>query len=652
MSRTLRSALFAAALALVACAAPSRVLAQDTIPVRPPPPPPAAPRDTIPRDSARVSIPGEAIRGDTIPNAAQDTAPPDSTIAAPSFPTHPLPPTYGFSDGSWTFGPAQLQYFHGLSLAELLDAIPGLVATRSGAFGRPMGVSPYASGGGRFRIFLDGYELRPLGSATPDLQRIPLVNLASVRIQRGLDEVRVDITSLRLADVRPLAQIEGMDGDLGTRALRALFTRPFGRRVVAEIALDLDQTDGARRQQNFSVTHSISRLSYAFSPTWGLQAELRTTKLRSESELPTQPGEEDLDRSEAIVRGRGLLLGRINLEAMVGRSLQRPAGEDSVTQRVRSLQADLRATLPTRIGQVTAGFRLHRGEEDSWAPNASELWGRLDFNPRPWLAATAEARQLTIGGIAGLEATGAVRAGPWGGFSLFGQLAAGSRGVRYLALDTVVVKTIGGIGGGGLPELDTLEVFALQTLESPLHGLRGGAEFNRGLFRLGAALVRHDLDTAVPYGFDYDRMAPLQPGLALNGVEAYASIPLFFRQLTLQGWYQRWLDTPDRPYLPTQLGRAAVQFNGVYKGGNLEPTLRFEAVARDGTLAWNDNTGETVEVPRYALYNFYMQIRIIDIRLFYRYENVFNTRRRWYDVPGSEIPTARALYGVRWFFRN
>jgi hypothetical protein len=90
----------------------------------------------------------------------------------------------------------------------------------------------------------------------------------------------------------------------------------------------------------------------------------------------------------------------------------------------------------------------------------------------------------------------------------------------------------------------------------------------------------------------------------------------------------------------------------VYKGGNLEPTLRFEVVGRDQTLAFNPNTGANELIPRYGIWNFFMQIRIIDIRLFYRYDNVFNLRRRFYDVPGSEIPTGRALYGVRWFFRN
>lgn len=653
MSGLIRPALRLAALALGLGAASARAHAQrDTVPA--PRPPAPAPRDTVPRpaprDSARVSIPGEAVRGDTLPGAKQDTAPPDTTRPAPNFPAHPLPPAHGFSDATWTFGPNELQYFHGLSLLDLLDRIPGLVITRSGAFGRPAGVSPFASGGGRFRIFLDGYELRPLNAATPDLQRIPLVNLQSVRVQRGLDEIRVDLSSLRLADARPFAQIEGMDGDLGTRALRGIFTRPISRRMMGEVALDLDQTNGARRRQNFSATHTVSRLSYAFSPEWGVQAELRTTKLNSESRLTSAIELESLDRSEAILRGRGRI-AFANLEAIVGRSLQRPAGADTLTRRVRSVQADFRATVPLSFGLLAAGARLHRGEEDGWAPDQNEVWGRLDFDPAPWLAASGEVRQLTIGGVTGVEASGSLRAGPWGGLSLFGQLATGSRGVRYLAGDSVILKTIGGIGGTGIPTLDTVQVQVFRTLDGSVDGLRAGAELNRGRFHLGAALVHHDLDQAAPYGFAFDRTAPLQPGLNVTGVEAYASIPLLVRQLTLSGWYQRWLNTPDRPYLPQQLGRASIQFNGVYKQGNLEPTIRFEMVGRDQALAYEAATRRNVVMPRYALFNWYVQIRIIDIRVFWRYENAFNERGT-YDVPLSQIPQGRQLYGVRWFFRN
>jgi hypothetical protein len=652
MRPRLASALAALALAL---AAPARALAQrDTVPARPPAP---APRDTTPRpprrDSAQVAIPGEAVRADTLPGAKQDTAPPDSTIAAPTFPDHPLPPTHGFSDASWTFGPAELQYFHGLSLADLLDRIPGLVLTRSGGFGRPLGVSPFASGGGRFRVYLDGYELRPLGSSIPDLQRIPMVNLQSVRIQRGLEEIRVDITSLRLADVRPLAQIEGMDGDLATRALRGLFTRPIGKHFLGEVALDVDQSEGARRRQKFRETSTLTRLGYAFSPTWGVQAEYRVTKLSSENTLTISEAvvEENSDRGEAILRGRGLLAGRVNVEAMVGRSLLSPAANDSVTRRVRSLQADLRLTMPLRIGMLAAGARLHRGQEESWAPDQREVWGRLDFAPGRLLAASAEVRQLSLGGVNGVEATGSLRAGPWKGVSVFGQVAGGSRGIRFLLDTTEVMKAITGIGGGGARTLDTVSVRELRTLDGSLNAVRGGAELDRGLVHLGAAFLHHRVEQTAPYGVPFDVGAPLQPGLAVSGVEAYGSIPLYFRELTLEGWYQRWLKVPDRVYLPAQLGRAAIQFRGRYKGGNLEPTIRLEMVGRDQALAWDSTTSANVLIPRYAIFNWFVQVRIIDIRVFWRFENAF-VERGEYDVPSGIIPGPRALYGVRWFFRN
>ncbi|MFL5537732.1 MAG: TonB-dependent receptor [Longimicrobiaceae bacterium] len=647
MTSPLRSALAALALALAAGAMPARVLAQrDTLPTRPPPP----------RDTVQVAVPGEAVRSDTLPGAKRDTTQVDTTVAAPNFPDHPLPPTHGFSDASWTFGPQELQYFHGLSLADLLDRIPGLVLTRSGAFGRPLGVSPYAAGGGRFRIYLDGFELRPLGSSIPDLQRIPLVNLRSVRIQRGLEEIRVDLTSLRLSDARPLAQIEGMDGDLGTRALRGLFTRPLGKHLLGEIALDVDQTDGARRRQKFRETSTIARLGYAFTPSWGVQAEYRITKLTSENAI-NETGEslvdENSDRSEAVLRARGLLPGGIHLEAMAGRSLLNPAGSDSVTQGVRSLQADVRLTLPVRIGMLSAGARLHRGEEGSWAPDQREVWGRLDFTPGRMLAASAEVRQLSLGGVNGVEASGSLRAGPWGGFSLFGQAAGGSRGVRFLLDTTVVVKAITGIGGGGARTLDTVSVRELRTLDSSLNGVRGGAEFERGLFHLGAAFVHHRVEQTAPYGVGFDLGAPLQPGLAVSGVEAYGSIPLYFRGLTLEGWYQRWLNTPDRVNLPAQLGRVAVQFHRIYKSGNLEPTVRVEMVDRDATLAWDSAQAQNVVVPRYQqpIVNLFVQVRIIDIRIFWRFEN-FGVTHGVYDVPTGIIPGPRALYGVRWFFRN
>jgi hypothetical protein len=651
MTRALRSALLALALALAGAGA---ARAQDPVPRDTVPRP--APRDTTPPagpDSVRVGIPSEAVRGDTLPNG-RDTVPPDSTIAAPAFPAWTLPPGNGFADGTWFFGARELSQFHGMSVAGLLDRIPGLNVTRGGSFGRPLGISPFFSGGGRLRVFLDGYELRAMSGATPDLQRIPIVNLAEVRVERGMHEVRVDLTSFRLTDIRPYALIEGMDGDFDSRALRGMFTRTIGRRMIGEIGLDLVETDGFLRREPYGSTHVVGRLGYNFRPDLGLQLEYRSSAIDAQRSLGgTSSDIEILDRGELILRGRGRFLGRLNLEAMVGRTRQEPASaQDTLTVPTQNLQAEVRASIPARIGQLTGGLRLHRGEEESWAPDATEVWGRLDFIPRPWLAATGQVRALTFGGVSGLETEATLRAGPWSGVAVFGQLAAGKRGIPYLTVDSVVGRTVGGLVGlPGFPELDTVVVRDFAVAGPSLNALRVGAELTRGSIRVGGALVAHDIGEWAPYGYVYDRAFTPRDDDRLTGFEGYATFPVYWRQLRFGGWYQRWLGEADRPYLPTQLGRAALEFTGVYRQGNLEPVIRVELEGRDQALAPNRATGTMDLTPRYFIMNAYVQVRILEVRAFWRFDNMFNQRGA-FDVPGTEIPGGRAIFGVRWFFRN
>ncbi|HYR08102.1 MAG TPA: hypothetical protein VEQ60_10045, partial [Longimicrobium sp.] len=133
-------------------------------------------QDTIPavrQDSAQIAIPGEAVRGDTIPDEAKpDSVPADSTLPAPNFPVYPKPRQSGFGAASWVFGPAEMSRFHGLTLLDLLERIPGLVITREGGVGRAAGIAAFSTGGGRFRVFLDGWELRPLNASVLDLQQV------------------------------------------------------------------------------------------------------------------------------------------------------------------------------------------------------------------------------------------------------------------------------------------------------------------------------------------------------------------------------------------------------------------------------------------------------------------------------------------------
>ncbi|HEX6038089.1 TonB-dependent receptor plug domain-containing protein [Longimicrobium sp.] len=670
-----------AGLAAAALLAAADLRAQDTIP--------APPR----QDTASIAIPGEAVRGDTIPDAARpDSVPADSTRPAPNFPLYRETRQSGFSAASWVFGPRELGRFHGLTLTELLERIPGLVMTRGGGVGQPNGVSAFSSGGGRTRVFLDGWEVRPLSGTTLNLENIPLLDVQEVRVTRGLQETRVDVQTLRLSDRRPFAQIEGGEGDFATRMLRGLFARPLGDRLMVHVGIDVVETQGFRRRENYSANTGVARLSYAFSPDRALQVEYRTTGIDAQRQASgTDLPRESFDRGELVLRGRGRFFGRrtvcadtsalpadsaaradsaavaagsptagdacpqtggVWLDGAIGRSWSSPLDVDTITLERESVQAMLRATVDVPLGTVTGTARVHRVDEEGYAANATELSARAELTPVPWLAAWGEARTLTHGGVTGLELEASGRAGPWGGLSVFGSVAAGTRGLRFWRDSAVVVRNLGHALDPALPELDTLPVVLFRDTESTANGFRAGAEWMRGSIMAGAAFLVQDVDAVVPYGFWYERGLGPESGETVSGVEAYASIPVIWRQVRLDATYTDFFTAPARPYLPVRFGRAALEYHWIFRGGNLEPTLRAEVIGRGPARTIDAQTGAlTGTTEQYAIVNFLVQFRVLDVRAFWRLENAFN-RETAFDIPGLTLPGQRALFGVRWFFRD
>lgn len=651
-------------------------------------------QDTIPAPPVQVPIPGEAVRGDTIPDEAKpDSVPADSARPAPNFPEFPRPRARGFSAASWVFGTAELSRFHGLTLLELLDVIPGLVITREGGVGRAAGVAAFASGGGRLRVFLDGWELRPLGATVIDLQQIPLVDVSEVRVTRGMTETRVEVETLRLPDRRPFAQIEGGEGDFATRLLRGIFARPLGEKWMLHAGMDLVETAGFRRAADFSENTGLARLGYAFTPDRALQLEYRTTGIDTERQVQgfdPAPPRESYDRGELLLRGRGRFFGRRSpacvppapadsaargdaaaaaaadsaraaacevqggfwLDAAIGRSWLEPLAEDSVSFARESVQGMVRASIDVPLGTLTGAARFHRVDEEGFSANATELSARAELTPRPWIAAWGEARAVSHGGVTGVELEASGRAGPFGGFTVFGSVGAGNRGLRFRRDSVQVVRNLAGEVDPDAPELDTLPVVLFRERESIASGFRAGAEWARGSMLVGAAFVAHDVDVVAPFGFWFENGLEPTEGGTVGAVEAYADVPVLWPQLRFQASYTDFLTEPERPYLPQRYGRAALEFHGLYFSGNFEPTLRAEVLARGRQLSFGGDSlaFNTVTQP-FATFNFFVQMRVLDVRAFWRMENAFN-REQAFDIPGLPLPGVRTLFGVRWFFRD
>jgi hypothetical protein len=610
--------------------------------------------DSTRRDSVAVPIPAEATGGDTIPRATPaDTTARDSIGPAPNFPVWPRGGG-GTWAGVWEWTREELQFYHQYSLLDLLERVPGLVVTRTGSFGQPAGVAAFATGGGRVRVFADGYELLPLGSATQDLQTLALADLGSVRVERGLAETRIFLTSFRLEDDRPYAQLEAGTGDFSSRILRGFFARTLGESTVLQVVYDVVDTNGFARRQPFSATTMGARLSRMFGPGRGVMLEYRRVMEDRDDRDGTTPFRaESVDRSDLVLRGTWER-SALRLDAVAGLSRRQRGGADTTAFEGEGTQAGLTATYRLPFGTVAGTARTVRGEDDGFGQTATELSARADLSPLPRVSATGEVRSRTAGGEAGLEMEAAVRFAPLGGVSLFGEVAAGSRGIPLLLDSVMQVRTFAGLDTAQA-ETVGIPVIVFGTTTSSLNGVRAGAEWSRGSALLGAALVRSDAERVAPFGLAFDQGAPALSVGAMSGVEAYADVPLYWDWLRLDGWYLFAAQTGDRPYLAQHQGRGALQFRNTFFEGNLEPTARLEVLARGPArtlaVAENGTVAFDAETPTYAIFNFSLQVRILDVRLFFLAENVGN-RRQPFDVAGLNYPGTRLIYGFRWFLRN
>jgi hypothetical protein len=648
---------FFALLLLVAASLGARGAVAQT----PPAPPPG---DTIPTDTVVVRIPPQQVVSDTLPRDTLRTGIPDTLRPPPHLPRYPEPERTGWAAARWDWSRDDLLRYHGMSLLELLERTPGLVVTRGGGSGKPAGAASLGQGGGRLRVFRDGFELDPLSTATLDLQHIGLLDLDQVRVERSLVETRIHLRTLHLEDLRPLSGVEVGTGNFNARFLRAMFSRPaFGHSVITA-AYDVSSAGGFRLPEPSSFTSARLRWDLGLGPSTGLQLEyVRNGLTRESAAYPA-----DFDRGELVFRARSRLGSRLTADLYLGNISHSPGREqDSITGAaialtratdtldvpLRGLQGGARAIFTTGFGFVEAGGRVRAGEQRGFASPSNELSARAGFTPFPWLG--AEAEFLSSGTSAGRATAmlATARSGGLLGFSLFGSVSSGQRWVtvredtRGIVLDTIQVN--------GEPLARERSVLMPEYVETAtdVAGARLGLEWSVARASLGAALVTSAAGSVAPFGNGFDRGMPLVAVESSRGVEGFGTftLPGRLEGFSLEGGYTHWENRGGRPYLPAGHGRAAATFTGLFREGQLEPYARLEATYRGSTLVPNPTRTGLVEVEGHTMLNFLLQLRILDVRAFLVFDNVLNELEAE-DIPGRLLPAARTIYGVRWFFRN
>lgn len=582
-------------------------------------------RDSIPlsRDTLRA----DTLRADTLPALEQE---PDTVIPpAVLFPAMPLEPAVNASGSEWVWDRETLLREAPVSLIDLLEQVPGITTLRAGTFAQPEAAALFGGTAGRTEIVVDGYTLDPLAAASFDLAQIPLGSLREVRVQRRLGLLRINLVTEFPVEGRPYTRVEAGVGIPTANMFRGLFLVPDV--IVGPLGLGIERvdTDGAGRSQPAGLFSGWAKWAWTDGRR-GIQAELLRSSLRRERSSPWLL---DRTRQDIIVRARNQFSPAFVAELYAGHARfdQTIPSTDEETPDVstegESIQAGIRAGLQLPWLTLNAAAR-YRSEEHL---PVGEGWLDLETELGP------------------LRLEGELGAFSWEGSdpAVFTAARAELAVWRATAFGEVTH------GGRGYPAYGSTT--ADRALFVDRSGFRAGLALDLGRAAGSVAVVNVDQSLAVPFGLPFDVGGPASDVEAAQGLEAHGRLVLWPRHLTLSSWITDWRDAPGWTYLPSRSWRTALELHWLpLASGNLEIFGRAEAHMRGSALAYDPApaVGATgfLTVPGHTTADGYLHIRIIDVRMFIRWEDMLGTTIE--ELPGRLYNGPRIFYGVKWELRN
>jgi hypothetical protein len=574
-------------------------------------PPPRPQPDTLRPDTL-----GQRAGPDSAQAAGQDTAAADTLKPPPLMIPMPRDTLVGWSRGAWEWDRDALLRSGAFSLADLLERIPGVLTIRSGVFAQPEVVLPPGGGFGRVEITLDGFPLEPLDGPTYDLAGIELNEMARVRVERWPDRLRIQLWTFSPETPRSETEIEAGTGDQNTNLFRGSvrFPRLLGAPLAAafeRLGTDGIAPDGAGNRMSLWAKWNL------ISGGTALQLELRRRTMSRDAGL----GAGDLKRSDWVGRLRRQLAPGLVAETFVGAS----SVEDTVASELIR-----RSTLQAG---VHAGYRT----------GSLEAEGGVDFQTLNDLPVTTARASLSAGPFVGLSGGGFLEWQGWrSGSSAFAYGVQAQLG-PFLGVQPFVQVNA---GRTGVPFADQAGPVFLDG-----RSLRAGVNIGWGGFQLGAAGIRLDNDSTRSLGLPFDKNAQWYPGAKQDLLEVSARVPTGLAPIWLEGSLTRTREPPQTIYLPDQSWRVALVVHYLpLASGHLEIYSRLERQSR-GAFLEPTTDGSTVTIPPLNPWDYYLQIRVLSVRAFVRWQ-FLGYRLEQYDVPGHVFPVQRTYYGVKWTFHN
>lgn len=641
---------------VVACGAAVSVLAAQP-PVRPPAKdsvkadstaaaaqPPAAVRP--PLDSAAARAREDSIieaRSDSVRRAyeADTIKSPVARFPAPVV-TDPLE--------RWRYDRSALLATGALTLADLLDRIPGTTTFRS-AWAAGFHVAAFQGDARKVRLFVDGVELDAIEARQDgvlDLTDVALWALDEVVVERTAGELRLWLRTWTVTSIIPWSRADIFTGDLNTNAFRGMLGRRWRNGMSLQLGGQQVATQSGRLTA-FGPAGGTQRLrgdgtvqGYLARVGWA-RGRLSVDALAQQSGrdrdahtprkgFPALPGYKGARRDAYLRAGYGDTSTGFWAQAIVAAARARLEGIGD--------SADLPAAAGAAADSAAAARDTVRGRtQQVMAVGYRAAWWRVSLTNRVrpvegerWQAPAARAEAFGarwgVGGYvewSGPDSTRrrelTARASPWPWLALGVAVherapdAATKRPATTMRRADLLVRRGGLWLGGGV--------------------VRAGADATRGLAMLQAD--RELLETQPATGLHFSGHGRLYKDLRLE----------------LQG--VRW-DTPQygraRTQLRTELALVS-DWRSRFPKGEFGVNARLAYDLRDPVPFYYGRSGGEVVArvtERAQVVTALLELRLQRGTLFYQYRNL--TGGDYEQIPGITMPPVVQIYGIRWEFSN
>ena len=526
---------------------------------------------------------------------------------------------------------AQLFATGSLSVADLLDRIPGVTTFRSGWLATPQ-TATYAGDFQQVRVFYDGVEIDNLDDRTGgilDLSSVQLWSLEHLSIERTGGEVRIYMRSWRVDNTDPYTRVDVATGNEDTNLYRGFYGKRFDNGGVLQFAgqqfgvtstrfagsgdaLSLLTRVGVARKSwsidGFVLRHHPTRdiqrpiAGSGLPPVLALDATYTDAYLRAavggvnsgpwaqvtvaslgfkgttspDRNVTSSPLADTLERRASETQynvSAGLTLGALRVEAD-----ERLRALGGVTYNSTSARADIASPIGTLSGYV---------EHDGFRGRTSADVG-LRAQPLPFFAVSGSVRQSI----------------PFGG------------------------------GTAALPNSTSMRGEAAIKLVGPW---------------VSAGLISSDrVPIAAPYSYDTLLLAP---GRGRVSARTAAIRGPLFGGLGVDAWLAQWSPAGE-PYVPRYQSRSEINYSNDFARRFTRRDFEVKAAAiyeyRSNTLfplaAGDVGTGASKTISGI------LEVRIMRAVISYQQRNIL--AYQYQLVPGFEMPRVLAIYGVRWDFWN